>query len=115
MRSLTQKFHHTYSPSYKEFKGNNHDAIQKSMRDYHVNEKEWADIGQHFTIFPDGELIYQSTSKLLKAVRKLIPDCFVFYLLISSLIICTDKSIFSLSSVSRRSLVEGVKYHAELH
>ena len=48
------QLHHTYSPSYTQFKGNNHDALQKGMRDYHVNTNGWADIGQHFTIFPDG-------------------------------------------------------------
>src|SRR5690554_7516062 len=26
---------------------------QKAMKDHHINANGWADIGQHFTIFPD--------------------------------------------------------------
>lgn len=51
------QLHHTYSPSYAQFKGNNHDALQKGMRNYHVNTNGWADIGQHLTIFPDGVIM----------------------------------------------------------
>lgn len=54
-RKVTRiQLHHTYSPSYKHFDGKNHEALQKGMRNYHVNTNGWADIGQHFTIFPDG-------------------------------------------------------------
>ncbi|MCX2574530.1 SH3 domain-containing protein [Pedobacter sandarakinus] len=49
--------HHTWSPSYIQFKGSNHFEMQKSMRDYHVSENGWADIGQHFTTFPDGSIV----------------------------------------------------------
>ena len=60
--TLTRKIkriqlHHTYSPSYKDFTGNNHLALQRGMRNYHVNTNGWADIGQHFTIFPDGTVV----------------------------------------------------------
>ena len=48
------QLHHTYSPSYAQFKGNNHETLQNGMRNYHVNTNGWSDIGQHFTIFPDG-------------------------------------------------------------
>lgn len=48
------QLHHTYSPSYAQFNGNNHDALQNGMRDYHVNVRNYSDIAQHFTIFPDG-------------------------------------------------------------
>lgn len=48
------QLHHTYSPSYKDFTGSNHEILQKGMRNYHMNAKGWSDIGQHFTIFPDG-------------------------------------------------------------
>ncbi len=48
------QLHHTYSPSYKHFNGKNHEALQQSMKNYHVNTNGWADIAQHFTIFPDG-------------------------------------------------------------
>lgn len=51
------QLHHTYSPSYKHFDGKNHQALQNNMRDYHMKEKEWADIGQNLTIFPDGVIL----------------------------------------------------------
>lgn len=51
------QLHHTYSPSYKDFTGKNHEKLQENMRAYHVNTKKWADIGQHFTIFPDGVIM----------------------------------------------------------
>lgn len=46
--------HHTYSPSYANFKGNNHFSLLVGMKNYHVNYNGWWDIGQHFTTFPDG-------------------------------------------------------------
>ena len=46
--------HHTFSPGYIHFKGNNHFEMQKGMKNHHVNNNGWSDIGQHFTIFPDG-------------------------------------------------------------
>lgn len=49
--------HHTYIPSYIHFKGNNHFELQKSMKNTHINVNGWADIGQHFTIFPDGSVL----------------------------------------------------------
>jgi uncharacterized protein YgiM (DUF1202 family) len=49
--------HHTYSPNYTHFKNNNHFELQRSMKNYHVNSNGWADIGQHFTIFPDGTIM----------------------------------------------------------
>lgn len=49
--------HHTYSPNYHLFKGNNHFELQKGMKNYHVYNNGWMDIGQHFTIFPDGEIV----------------------------------------------------------
>lgn len=52
----TVQLHHTYSPSYAQFNGHNHIALQKGMRDYHVNTKGWNDIAQQFTIFPDGKI-----------------------------------------------------------
>ena len=48
------QLHHTYSPSYKHFDGSNHLKLQENMRNYHVKTNGWNDIGQHFTIFPDG-------------------------------------------------------------
>lgn len=49
--------HHTFIPSYIHFNGMNHFDRQLAMKKYHVNENGWADIGQHFTIFPDGEIV----------------------------------------------------------
>ena len=49
--------HHTFSPSYAQFKGNNHFEIQKGMKNYHVNHNGWEDMGQHFSIFPDGTIL----------------------------------------------------------
>lgn len=46
--------HHTFAPAYANFKGNNHFTLLTGMRNYHINQNGWADIGQHFTIFPDG-------------------------------------------------------------
>lgn len=49
--------HHTYIPSYIHFKGNNHFELQKGMKNTHINVNGWTDIGQHFTIFPDGSIL----------------------------------------------------------
>ncbi|MDP2160161.1 MAG: N-acetylmuramoyl-L-alanine amidase [Flavobacterium sp.] len=49
--------HHTYIPSYIHFTGNNHFERQLAMKNHHVNQNGWRDIGQHFTIFPDGTVM----------------------------------------------------------
>lgn len=49
--------HHTYVPSYVHFTGNNHFDRQLAMKNFHVNQNGWQDIGQHFTIFPDGTVV----------------------------------------------------------
>lgn len=51
------QLHHTYSPSYRQFTGKNHESLQQSMKNHHVRNNGWADIGQHFTIFPDGIIL----------------------------------------------------------
>ena len=51
------QLHHTYSPSYKNFTGSNHFELQKAMKNHHVKTNGWADIAQHFTIFPDGIIV----------------------------------------------------------
>ncbi|SMC46741.1 N-acetylmuramoyl-L-alanine amidase [Moheibacter sediminis] len=54
---LTIQQHHTYIPSYIHFKGNNHFELQRGMKNTHINQNGLADIGQHFSIFPDGEIL----------------------------------------------------------
>ncbi len=57
-RTITRiQQHHTYIPSYIHFTGNNHFDRQKAMKDFHINTNGWSDIGQHFTIFPDGTVL----------------------------------------------------------
>jgi len=54
-RKITQfHIHHTWKPNYSHFNGKNHESLQRGMRNYHVNTMGWADIAQHFTLFPDG-------------------------------------------------------------
>lgn len=49
--------HHAYVPSYAHFSGSNHFERQDAMKKHHVVHNGWADIGQHFTIFPDGSIL----------------------------------------------------------
>lgn len=49
--------HHTWRPSYASFDGSNHFALQRGMKRHHVDTNGWGDIGQHFTIFPDGAIM----------------------------------------------------------
>lgn len=54
-RKLKQlHIHNTYLPDHSNFKGDNHDELNANMENYHVNVKNWSDIGQHLTLFPDG-------------------------------------------------------------
>lgn len=54
---LTIQQHHTWSPSYVHFDGSNHFSRQRAMKNHHVGVNGWVDIGQHFTIFPDGMIL----------------------------------------------------------
>ena len=49
--------HHTWRPSYQNFGGSNHFALQRGMKNHHVGVNGWSDIGQHFTTFPDGTIM----------------------------------------------------------
>lgn len=49
--------HHTWLPDYSHFNGNNHFERQKAMKTHHMVNNGWSDIGQHFTIFPDGTIL----------------------------------------------------------
>src|SRR4051794_27269712 len=50
--------HHTYSPTHKDFenKNRNHRKLQDGMRDEHL-KRNFTDIAQHITIFPDGKVM----------------------------------------------------------
>lgn len=65
---LTIQQHHTWSPSYAHFNGSNHFDRQHAMKNHHVRNNGWSDIGQHFTTFPDGTIL---TGRSLEA----IPAC----------------------------------------
>jgi hypothetical protein len=54
-RIVTVQQHHTWSPGYSHFDGGNHFALQNSMKNSHL-ERGFADIAQHFSIFPDGKI-----------------------------------------------------------
>ena len=54
---VSLQLHHTWRPNYSSFNGKNHFDIQDAMKNYHVNNNKWDDIGQHFTIFPDGIIL----------------------------------------------------------
>lgn len=49
--------HHTWLPSYAQFNGSNHFELQRNMKHHHVANNGWSDIGQHFSIFPDGTIL----------------------------------------------------------
>ena len=53
----TVQQHHTWSPSYAQFNGTNHFEVQKGMKNHHVENNGWNDIGQHISIFPDGTVV----------------------------------------------------------
>lgn len=54
---LKIQLHHTYRPDYSNFTGSNHFERQQAMKNHHMLNNGWSDIGQHFTIFPDGSLM----------------------------------------------------------
>ena len=49
--------HHTYKPNHADFTGGNHISLQNGMYEYHVFTRGWSDIGQHLTLFPDGQFV----------------------------------------------------------
>jgi LysM repeat protein len=48
--------HHTWLPSYKQFKGNNYFPMLKGMENHHIKTMGWSNIAQNLTIFPDGKV-----------------------------------------------------------
>ena len=49
--------HHTWRPRHSDYNGNNGIELQEAMKRYHVETNKWADIGQHFTLLPDGDFV----------------------------------------------------------
>ncbi|TVP49987.1 MAG: amidase [Mongoliibacter sp.] len=54
---LNVQQHHTWIPNYSHFNGKNHFERQQAMKNHHVGVNGWADIGQHFSVFPDGAIV----------------------------------------------------------
>ncbi|KHF38983.1 hypothetical protein LQ50_18280 [Halalkalibacter okhensis] len=48
--------HHTWLPSYRQFKGANHFQMLQSMESFHKKEMGWNNIAQNITTFPDGKV-----------------------------------------------------------
>lgn len=56
-RSISKiQLHHTWSPRYAQFTGNNHFSMQAGMKSYHMSIG-YTNIAQNFTIFPDGYIL----------------------------------------------------------
>jgi len=56
------QMHHTWKPRYENFTGDNHFQACRGMRNYHMKKKkdggrEFSDIAQNITTFPDGTLM----------------------------------------------------------
>jgi hypothetical protein len=49
--------HHTYAPAYSNWATDDALRRQNNMKNYHVKTNGWADIAQHFTIFPNGHIV----------------------------------------------------------
>jgi uncharacterized protein YraI len=67
---LTLQQHHTWSPSYGSFNGTNHFELQSAMKRHHIVNNGWAEIGQHFTTFPDGTVMTGRTLEQSPACLK---------------------------------------------
>jgi N-acetylmuramoyl-L-alanine amidase/Bacterial SH3 domain len=54
-RSITLlQNHHTWSPSYAQFTGENHFSLLQGMEDFHIRDRGFDMIAQNLTTFPDG-------------------------------------------------------------
>lgn len=54
---LSVQQHHTWIPNYSHCTEKNHFDRQQAMKNHHVGVNGWADIGQHFSVFPDGSIV----------------------------------------------------------
>lgn len=67
LRSITHlQMHHTWSPAYRNFNGNNHFEKMESMETEH-KKRGFKEIGQHYTTFPDGLICLGRNIKLSPA------------------------------------------------
>lgn len=67
LRSITHlQTHHTWSPSYRNFNGNNHFEKMESMETEH-KKRPFKEIGQHYTTFPDGLICLGRDLKFIPA------------------------------------------------
>lgn len=48
--------HCTWLPNYSTIKGRSHEAVNDSMKNYHISKK-WGTIAQHISTFPDGDIL----------------------------------------------------------
>ena len=55
IRTIQQ--HHTWAPSYKSCTSKNQLELTRNMKHFHVAERGWSDIGQHFSTYPDGSIV----------------------------------------------------------
>ncbi|MGD7007634.1 N-acetylmuramoyl-L-alanine amidase [Metabacillus sp. 84] len=51
------QFHHTFRPDHSNFNGSNHMQLQQGMKNFHMNDRGWSDIGQHVSLMPDGKFV----------------------------------------------------------
>ena len=57
-RTVTRlQVHHMYQPDYSCWKTDNALRRQNNIKSYHKNTNKWADIAQHFSVFPDGHIV----------------------------------------------------------
>ena len=49
--------HHMYLPDYSCWKTDNALRRQNNIKSFHKNTNKWADIAQHFSVFPDGHIV----------------------------------------------------------
>ncbi len=59
--------HHTYQPSYNNFKGNNHFTLLENMHNFHVQERKFSEIAQNLTTFPDGTIAVCRSMNIIPA------------------------------------------------
>ena len=69
MRKIKEiHLHHSWKPDYSNFKTingrPNYNYLFRWIRDYHINNNKWQDIGYHYIVFPDGHIMDGRTLEL---------------------------------------------------